>query len=66
MHPDVYLVVHQQRDRELARELELRRAAQDRPGCIVRARRRLAEFADRVRTRLTGAGPAASPACCPA
>lgn len=66
MHPDVYLTVHQQRDRELARELELRRAAQDCPGCIVRTRRRLAEFADRVRARLSGAGATAPPACCPA
>ncbi len=66
MHPDIYLTVHQQRDRELARELELRRAAQDCPGCIVRARRHLAELVDRVRVRLTGAGAAAAPACCPA
>ncbi len=66
MHPDVYLTVHQQRDRELARELELRRSAQDCPGCVVRARRHLAVLADRVRARLAGAGPAAAPACCPA
>lgn len=66
MHPDVYLTVHQQRDRELARELELRRAAQDCPGCVVRARRHLAELADRVRARLAGAGQRAAPACCPA
>ena len=66
MHPDLYLTVHQQNERELARQLELRRAAQDCPGCIVRARRHLAELVDRVRVRLTGAGAAAAPACCPA
>ncbi|NHT17547.1 hypothetical protein [Cellulomonas sp. IC4_254] len=66
MHPDVYLTVHQQRDRELARELELRRAAQDCPGCIVRARRHLAALTDRVRARLAGTRPATAPACCPA
>ncbi len=66
MHPDLYLTVHQQNERELARQLELRRAAQDCPGCIVRARRHLAELAVRVRTRLAGTGPAAAPACCPA
>jgi len=66
MHPDLYLTVHQQHDRELARELELRRTAQDCPGCIVRARRHLAELADHVRARLAGTGPTAGPACCPA
>ncbi|WP_431836534.1 hypothetical protein [Cellulomonas sp. Y8] len=66
MHPDLYLTVHQQNERELGRQLELRRAAQDCPGCIVRARRHLAELVDRVRVRLTGAGAAAAPACCPA
>ncbi|GEL45673.1 hypothetical protein KQI48_04840 [Cellulomonas hominis] len=66
MHPDAYLTVHRQRDRELTREIELRRAAQDCPGCIVRAGRHLARFAERVRARLTGAGAAAAPACCPA
>lgn len=66
MHPDVYLTVHQQRDRELARELELHRAAQDCPGCIVHPRSHLAEVAARVRARLTGSGHAASPACCSA
>lgn len=66
MHPDLYLAVHQQRDRELARELELRRAAQDCPGCILRARRHLAALAERVRARLAGTGPAAAPTCCPA
>jgi len=66
MHPDVYLTVHQQRDRELACELELRRAAHDCPGCIVRARRHLAALADRVRARVTGAGQASAAACCPA
>ncbi|NKY07821.1 hypothetical protein HF998_12680, partial [Cellulomonas hominis] len=62
MHPDAYLTVHRQRDRELTREIELRRAAQDCPGCIVRAGRHLARFAERVRARLTGAGAAAAPA----
>lgn len=66
MHPDLYLTVHQQNEREQARQLELRRAAQDCPGCIVRARRHLAEIVDRVRVRLTGAGAAAGPACCTA
>lgn len=66
MDPDLYLTVHQQRERELVRELELRRAAQDCPGCVVRARRRLAELAERVRARLTGASHAAVPVCCPA
>lgn len=32
MDPEVYLTIHQQHERELARELELRRAAQDCPG----------------------------------
>lgn len=66
MDPEVYLTIHQQHERELAWQLELRRAAQDCPGCIVRARRHLAEIVDRVRVRLTGAGAAAGPACCPA
>ncbi|CAM5784247.1 hypothetical protein [Cellulomonas persica] len=66
MHPDLYVVVQQQRDRELARELELRLAAQECPGCVVRARRRLVGLAQRVRARFAGMTATAAPACCPA
>lgn len=65
MDPEVYLTIHQQDERELTRQLELRRAAQDCPGCLVRARRRVAGIAARLRARVTGAGRA-TPACCPA
>jgi hypothetical protein len=63
MDPEVYLTIHRQHERELVRQLELRRAAQDCPGCVVRARRRLAAIVERVRTRGV---PGATPACCPA
>ncbi|WP_169165475.1 hypothetical protein [Cellulomonas taurus] len=62
MHPDVYLVVHQQREGELARELELHRAAQDCPGCIVHPRR--GALAGRVRAYLTGRVRPAAEVCC--
>ncbi|VTR75420.1 hypothetical protein [Cellulomonas hominis] len=65
MDPEVYLTIHRQDERELTRQLELRRAAQDCPGCVVRARRRLAEIAERVRSRVTGTARV-TPACCPA
>jgi hypothetical protein len=65
MDPEVYLTIHRQDERELVRQLELRRAAQDCPGCVVRARRFVARIAERVRSRVTGASGAAS-ACCPA
>ena len=65
-HPGTHLVLHRQRERGLAHEVGLHRAAQACPGCVVRARRRLAEIAAAVRARLgVGAGPA-PPACCPA
>ena len=45
MHTDPYLTVHQHRERELDRELELLRAAHACPGCVVHGRPRLAELA---------------------
>jgi predicted secreted Zn-dependent protease len=65
MDPELHLTIHRQDERELTRQLELRRAAQDCPGCVVRARGRVAEIAARVRTRVTGEAHA-TPACCPA
>ncbi|WP_282947899.1 hypothetical protein [Cellulomonas endometrii] len=65
MDPEVYLTIYRQDERELVRQLELRRAAQDFPGCVVRARRRLAAIAERVRSRVTGTARVAQ-ACCPA
>lgn len=65
MHPDLYLTLHQQHDRELVRDLELRRAAEACPGCIVRAQRRVAAIAARVRDGLAWRTTPAA-ACCPA
>lgn len=65
MDPEVYLTIHRQVERELVRQLELRRAAQDCPGCVVRARRFVERMAERVRSRAAGVVPA-TPACCPA
>lgn len=64
MHPDLYLALHQQNDRERARDLELRRAAEACPGCIVRAQRRLGALVAQVRERLTWRTAPAT--CCPA
>lgn len=65
MDPEVYLTIYRQDERELVRQLELRRAAQDCPGCVVRAVHRLRDAVGRLRARVrAGATPAA--VCCPA
>jgi hypothetical protein len=65
MDPEVYLTIHQQHERELARELELRRAAQDCPGCIVRAAHRVRDAVERLRARVSARATPA-PVCCAA
>jgi hypothetical protein len=64
MHPDVYLATHQQHERELTRQLELRRAAQDCPGCVVRAAHRVRGAVGRIRARVRA--PATPAVCCAA
>ncbi|ADG76256.1 tRNA (guanine-N(1)-)-methyltransferase [Cellulomonas flavigena DSM 20109] len=66
MHPEMHLALHHQRERELAREAELRRAARACAGCVVRARRRSAEMAAAFRAWLGVLARPAAPVCCPA
>jgi hypothetical protein len=65
MDPEVYLTIHQQHERELARELELRRAVQDCPGCVVRAAHRVRGAIERLRA-LVPALATTTAVCCAA
>lgn len=76
MNPDQYLTLHQQQERTLVRELELRRAARDCAACVVRtahraatttarARRTLARLTDGL-TGLLRDRSGRTPACCAA
>ncbi len=67
MHPDLYLVIHQQNERELTRDLELRRAALACSACIVRATRhasRLVAWLQSHAPSVTRRSSPAGPACC--
>lgn len=65
-HPEMHATLHLQRERELARQDALVRAARACSGCIVRARRGLARLVAALRED-PAAAPAQVPrACCPA
>ena len=70
MHPDLYYVIHQQRERELEASLRHRRVSQERAPAPRAPRRRV--HADALVERLAQGARAARPepraavACCPA
>jgi len=70
MHPDLYAVVFQQRERELETELRRRLIRQERGDATPVARRDFLEVVARLRTKVGRIREAASvqtaPACCPA
>lgn len=70
MHPDLYYVVHQQRERELEARLRHSRAVAERAPVpsAPRARRQLGDVLAQLAQRARAARPAprAAVACCPA
>jgi hypothetical protein len=70
MHPDLYYVLHQQRERELEAELRHRLASEDRAPVprVSRAPRQPADVLTWLTRRAQAARPAPGPVvgCCPA
>jgi hypothetical protein len=70
MHPDLYAVVYQQRERELDVELQRRLILQERAGVAIPRRHPVSAAISRLRTKVGHVRGAATtqtaPVCCPA